>query len=83
MKKKVFTVLGIVAMLAMVAYASQANNEEAVLSDMAMENAVALAGDINPNCPNGCLTTQGSCKCYGIHPYEEAEWNENDNEPID
>lgn len=47
-------------MLAMVAYASQANNEEAVLSDMALENAEALAGDINPNCPNGCLTTQGS-----------------------
>ena len=48
MKKKVFTILGGVAMLAVVAYASQANNEEAVLSDMALENAEALAGDINP-----------------------------------
>lgn len=49
MKKKVFTVLGIVAMLAMVAYASQANNEEAVLSDMAMENAEALAITLTQN----------------------------------
>lgn len=78
MKKKVFTILGVVAMLAVVAYASQANNEEAVLSDMALENAEALAGDINPNCPNGCLTDRGRCYCYGWHDYEEAKWPDSD-----
>ena len=39
-----------------------------------MENVEALAYRVNPDCPNGCLTTEGSCKCYGEHPYREAEW---------
>lgn len=74
MKKKLLTVLGVAAMVALAAYASQVNGEETVLSDMALENAEALAGDINPDCPNGCLTDPGSCKCRGPQPYLEAEW---------
>lgn len=74
MKKKLLSILGVVAMLAMAAYASQANNEEVVISNMALENAEALAGDINPECPNGCLTDPSSCKCNGPHPYMEAKW---------
>ncbi len=27
---------------------------------------------INPDCPNGCLTTSGHCWCYQYYPYEEA-----------
>lgn len=33
-------------------------------------------GQINPNCPNGCLTTLGQCYCYGTHAYKEAVWVE-------
>lgn len=84
MKKKLLSVLSALAMMALVAYASQANNEEAVLSDMALENAEALAGNINPDCPNGCLTDPGSCKCNGPHPYLEATWPDtDDNAPED
>lgn len=76
MKKKLLSVLGVVAMMTLVAYASQVNNEEAELSDMALENAEALAQDINPDCPNGCLIDPGSCKCNGPHPNLEATWSD-------
>ena len=76
MKKKFLSVLGVVAMMALVAYASQVNSEEAELSDMPLENAEALAQNINPDCPNGCLTDLGSCKCHGPQPYLEATWSD-------
>ena len=83
MKKKAFTVLGIVAMLAMVAYASQANNEEAVLSDMAMENAEALAYHINPECPDGCLDPPGYCYCNKEYELESFNWGDDQAGPND
>ena len=82
LKKKVFTVLGAVAMLAMVAYASQANNEEAVLSDMAMENVEALATGEDP-CSWGCLAAYGFCVCNGDHPLKEARPSEEEEPPGD
>lgn len=63
-------------MMALVAYASQANNEEAVLSDMALENAEALADNVNPDCPNGCLDIEDDyCFCHMPFQLKEAEWN--------
>jgi len=29
-------------------------------------------GQINPDCPNGCLTTPGHCWCYQYYPFKEA-----------
>lgn len=73
MKKKFLLAFGATAVIGLAAYSLQPKSEEVTLSEMAMENVEALAY-INPECPNGCLTTSGSCKCYGQHPYWEAEW---------
>lgn len=71
-------------MMVLVAYASQVNNDETVLSDMALENAEALAGDINPECPDGCLTTIGRCYCFEWHDLEKGKWPDtDDNAPND
>lgn len=83
MKKKLLSVLSAVTMMALVAYASQANNEEAVLSDMALENAEALAGDINPDCPNGCLDPPGYCYCYREYELESFNWGDDQSGPND
>ena len=75
-KKLLFTFVGAV-MVSFAAYSSLQSNEEVSLSDMAMENVEALASVdpvINPECPNGCLTDPGSCKCNGPHPFIEAIW---------
>ena len=65
-----------IAIISFAAYSSFQNlEEEIVLSEMALENAEALAEEvINPECPNGCLEDPGTCKCYGQHPYIEATW---------
>lgn len=76
MKKKLLSVLGVVAIMTLVAYASQVNNEEAELSDMALENAEALAEDINPMCPDGCLDPPGYCFCYGEYDLESYDWGD-------
>lgn len=47
------------------------------LSDLALENMEALAGgeNINPDCPNGCISGGGGCFCYVDYPqYREASW---------
>ena len=78
MKKKFLTVLSVVAVVALAAYGLQANNEEVVLSEMALEYVEALAAvdPINPNCPDGCLTKAGYCYCNGDHPYEPKKWKD-------
>ena len=73
MKKRFLLALGAIAAIGLAVYSLQSKSEEVALSEMAMENVEALAY-INPECPNGCLTTSGYCKCYGEHPYREAEW---------
>lgn len=73
MKKKFLLAFAATAVIGLAAYSFQPKNEEVTLSEMAMENAEALAY-INPECPNGCLITRGSCYCYGEHNYEEARW---------
>ena len=63
MKKLLLTFVS-VAMVSFAAYSSLQNNEDVSLSDMAMENVEALAGDINPECPNGCLDIEDDyCYC--------------------
>jgi len=77
MKKKLLSLTGVAVMLALVTYASQANRTESNLSDVALENAEALAIDdpvINPDCPDGCLTTIGRCYCREWHDLEKAKW---------
>lgn len=61
-------------MVVLVTYTSQVNENESDLSEFALENAEALADDINPNCPDGCLITVGRCYCYGWYDLESAKW---------
>lgn len=74
MRRKILLVSSAIAVIGLAVYSLQPRGEEMILSEMAMENVEALAYRVNPDCPNGCLTTEGSCKCYGEHPYREAEW---------
>lgn len=42
-----------------------------------LKNAEALAAsEINPDCPNGCLVSMGSCWCFRYYPNKEASWPE-------
>ena len=83
MKKKLFSVLSAMAIMALVAYASQASNEEAVLSDIALENAEALAYHINPKCPDGCLEPPGYCYRYKEYELEPFNWGDDQAGPND
>lgn len=86
MKKLLLTVVS-VAMVSFAAYSSLKTNEDVSLSDLAMENAEALADDdINPLCPTGCLDKPADfCLCNGIiykleRPKEKPDIpEENDN----
>jgi hypothetical protein len=45
------------------AYSSQ--KDELALSETLLDNVEALAeGEINPFCPNGCVSGGGGCHCY-------------------
>lgn len=50
---------------------------EVVLSDTQLKNVEALAsGEINPDCPNGCVEGEGGCFCFEDYPqYKEATWS--------
>lgn len=75
MKKRVIgmMVVGCMAVATVVSFVQRSEIVE--LTPLMGENAEALSdGEINPDCPNGCLTDPGSCRCYGIHPYKEAVW---------
>lgn len=72
MKRKLLLTFVSVAMVSFAAYSSLQSNEDASLTDMAMENAEALASDEHP-CPWGCLAKYGFCVCNGDHPLEEAK----------
>lgn len=60
MKRKLLLTFVSVAMVSFAAYSSLQSNEDASLTDMAMENAEALASDEHP-CPWGCLAKYGFC----------------------
>ena len=74
MKKLLLTFVS-VAMVSFAAYSSLQSNENVSLSSLTIENAEALAQDINPMCPNGCLDIEDEfCYCNGPHKLREAEW---------
>ena len=61
---KIAAVAFIAAMGILVAYNATSDTE---MNDLQNENLEALAGDINPECPNGCVRGTETCKCYGEH----------------
>ena len=76
MKKKLLFTFVSAAMVSFAAYSSLQSNEEVSLSELAMENAEALADNVNPDCPNGCLDIEDDyCFCYMPFQLKEAEWN--------
>ena len=83
MKSKLLLTFVSVAMVSFAAYSSLQSNEDASLTDMAMENAEALAQDINPMCPNGCVDPPDKeCLCNGIYyKLSEFDWGDED-DPI-
>ena len=80
MKRKLLLTFVSAAMVSFAAYSSLQSNEDASLTDMAMENAEALAQDEHP-CLWGCLTEYGFCVCYGDHPLKEAKPDEGETPP--
>ena len=54
----------IAAMGILVAYNATNDTE---MNDLQNENLEALAGNINPDCPDGCVKGEGKCTCYGEH----------------
>lgn len=82
MKKLLLTFVS-VAMVSFAAYSSLQSNEDVSLSDMAMENAEALAQDINPMCPDGCVYPKNnSCLCNGIL-YDLTPFDWGASQPVD
>lgn len=82
MKKKLFMSFVGIAIISFAAYNSFQNQEEEfVLSEMALENAEALAQNINPECPDGCLEDPGYCYCYGDHDVESYNWGDDNKIP--
>lgn len=80
MKRKLLLTFVSVAMVSFAAYSSLQSNEDASLTDMAMENAEALAQDVNPLCPDGCIEPDTSeCLCNGIlYKLTPFDWKEED-----
>lgn len=75
MRKKIFGVVVMAAIAAAANWSFNQSKNEVVLTDLALANVEALARGENPfDCPNGCLTTPGSCFCHFHFPYEEATW---------
>ena len=76
MKKKMLGIIAFAAIAAVAGWNYNQNMNNVNLSDLALENVEALANGESGNgmtdCPNGCLTEEGVCFCYGFHPYREA-----------
>lgn len=55
------------------------DNQFSGVSSALLKNMEALAtsSEINPACPNGCLTTEGSCFCYYYYELKEKVWSTN------
>lgn len=74
--KKVYKIVAVVAIVAaagLITYNAQSDKMQ--LSTLAMDNIEAIArGEIDPDCPNGCLAEYGFCTCHGNHPLKEATW---------
>lgn len=69
-------ILGGIAALAIAAIAiwnvNLGNSQKSELSNLALANVEALAGEGNWLCPNGCYSGSSGCFCY--------QWYENEKE---
>ena len=77
MKKSIFKLVFSSAFVLAAGYSVYASQQNAEMSDLALDNVEALANDEGGgmlDCPNGCLDKTGHCFCYGYHPYEEKTW---------
>jgi hypothetical protein len=76
MNKKIFGFITAVVLAGIIANVNIANKIGS-LSDFSLANLEALADEINPDCPNGCLAEcSDGCWCRQWYPiYKEAEWN--------
>lgn len=75
-KKKIFGSIAVLAIAALTAFNVNINTRENGFSDVSLENMEALAGEINSDCPNGCLNQSGNgCWCFSYYPFvKEAKW---------
>lgn len=67
----IIAILGIATFGGLKAY-----DQIATVSSVLLKNTEALAnsGEINHECPNGCLTDLGYCFCYRPYPNREKNW---------
>lgn len=82
MKKKLLLAFVSMAMVSFAAYSSLQSNENASLSELAIENVDALASEadvdpVNPMCPDGCIDGTGKCFCYIPTTLASFNWGEN------
>lgn len=75
MKKKVLGIVTAVAVVAIAGVNYLQMNQSVELSDLALANVEALAqGEINPACPNGCVSGSEGCFCHvWFDNYSEAK----------
>jgi len=79
MKKIIIRIAAVVLLIGGIAFnfgLSNTNNNELVGLDMVAKLSVAQA-NINPKCPNGCVSGNSLCWCYGPYNLREAYWPNN------
>ena len=78
MKKQIIKLLAVVAVVAIAGWNYMNSENDVQMSDLTVDNIEALAdgeGDVNPDCPNGCVSGGGGCFCHVNYPqYKEASW---------
>lgn len=72
MKKKIIGVTTLVAIGLATAWSIKQNHPQVEWSDLDMENVKAMA--TNDLCPNGCVSGEPGCYCYGMHAADEYSW---------
>ncbi|MCR6509848.1 NVEALA domain-containing protein [Bacteroides sp. KH569_7] len=76
MKRKFMKAAFVAAFAAVAGYGVYTNQKTETMSDLMLANVEALArgeGDVNPMCPNGCLSNGNGCLCHYWFPtYREA-----------
>lgn len=71
MKKKILGITMMAAIALAAGWNFSQNENNVLLSDLALSNVEALASEINPDCPNGCISGGGGCYCY--HKYSDLQ----------
>ena len=73
MKKKLITIVAVGCFALLTAAYTFFSTETNQANSLMLENIEALAqSEINPDCPNGCLTESGYCFCFRPYPKKEA-----------